>query len=133
MPFPKMTQAKRYESAPINAFIVNEKSKNIEEVYQFLDFISGGNNQAHAQHPQSISDFHMVATSTTFISNDTVKLFAEADGYSIFFDRTVLPSFEKESRPLFNQFVIDADIKAFQQAMEQLRVKHYSIKQPAIK
>ena len=126
--FPKIADIPRFESIPVDLFIVNNMSEKKENIEKFLTFAAQSNIQGRiATSLKSIPANNKVPQPQEQIVNNIYQQMITAAGASPFIDRALLPTFEKESRKHFLEFIREGNIEQFQNNLEFLRLKHYPL------
>jgi len=126
MPFPKIKNIPRYETAPSNVFFIAANSKKIADSEQFIEFLS----QVEIQNVLSNFLHSSPARLGAKTANDKYALkgfdsINSAQGLSPFFDRGAEPDFERKAVVSFAKFLKTGDIEQLTQELESARLSVY--------
>ncbi len=126
MPFPKIKDIPKYETAPSNVFFIAANSKKIAYSEQFIEYMS----QIKIQNVLSNFLHTSPARLDAKTANDKYALkgfdsINSAQGISPFFDRGAEPEFERKAVVSFAKFLKTADIEQLTQELESARLTVY--------
>jgi len=126
MPFPKINDIPKYETAPSNVLFIAANSQKIAYGEQFLEFIS----QTRIQNILSSFLHTSPALIDATTGNDKyaiegTKSIKNAKGLSPFFDRGAEPAFERHAVVSFAKFLKTGDIDQLTLELESVRLSVY--------
>jgi len=129
MPFPKISDIPKYETAPSNIFFIAANSKKINYSEQFLEFISQVEIQSQLNSVLQTSPARIGAlTGNDKYAQQGIASIDGAQGLSPFFDRGAEPEFERKAVISFAKFLKTGDIKQLTNELETLRLIVYTDK-----
>ncbi len=126
MPFPKINDIPKYETAPSNVFFIAANSQKVVYGEQFLEYIS----QTRIQNILSAFLHTSPALINAKTGNDKYALqgatsINNAKGLSPFFDRGADPEFERHAVVSFAKFLKTGDIDQLTLELESVRLSVY--------
>lgn len=128
--FPKIADIPRFESIPVDLFIVNNESTKKQSIEKFLTFVAQSTIQGRiATSLKSIPANNKAPQPQEQLVDNIYQQMITAAGASPFIDRALMPEFEYEyeSRKHFLEFIREGNIVKFSNNLESLRIKHYPI------
>lgn len=131
-PFPTINpDLPRYEDSPLDLFIIpaNGDPSRRENAKRLLAFLGEASTQQSLHEGLATFSPHRAVTqqSTANMLRANIVL-SQSHGYAQFFDRDVLPEFEKEASPLIANFPMEPHVSIITTKLESLRKQFYSDK-----
>ncbi|WP_159084187.1 ABC transporter substrate-binding protein [Saccharobesus litoralis] len=129
--FPKIADIPRYESAPVEAFFINARSKKQKLAKQFIKYLANKDVQTSiAQKLHAIPAHKHAQLGENPILKQDIDAFKTSVAVTPFFDRLAEPKFEKYVQPLLVEFLKNGDIDKTLHDLEQVRLRFYPFTKP---
>ncbi len=123
IPFPKISNIAKYETAPTDVFFIPKSSNNKAAAEKFISYIARADVQSILANILNTSPAN---SNSNIGSNKFSQLghqsLEKAQGISLFFDRGTMAAFEKKAVVSLAQFISHGDINQITQELEQTRI-----------